>query len=107
MYRSDQPAVLTRELRARIIDLSESGCLMEVRRRLDVGTVGTLELQLGTAEVRDDFEVVHCRAVDRARSIYHVGMRFLWTTPRDVGSIRHAVARHAAELEPADTTSVM
>ena len=107
MYRSDRPAVLTRELRARIIDISESGCLIEVHRRLDVGTVGTLELQLGAAEVRDDFEVVRCQAVDRARSIYHVGVRFLWTTPRHVGSIRHAVAFHAAELEPPDTTCVM
>jgi hypothetical protein len=107
MYRSDRPAVLTRELGARIIDLSESGCLIEIHRRLDVGTVGTLQVQFGIAEFRDDFEVVRCQAVEGARSLYRAGVRFLWTTPRHVGSIRHAVALHAAELEPRDTTCVM
>ena len=107
MGRSDRPAVLTRELRARIIDISESGCLLEVHRRLKVGTVGTLQLQLEAEEFRDDFEVVRSRTVDRARSLYHAGVRFLWTTPRHVGSIRYAVALHTAELEPPDTTCVM
>ena len=55
-----------RELRARIINISESGCLIETRRRLEVGTVGTLQLQLGTGEFRDDFEVVRCQAVEGA-----------------------------------------
>ena len=104
---SDRPAVLMRERRARIIDISESGCLIEIRRRLDVGTVGTLQLQLGTAEFRDHFEVVRCEAVEGARSLYHLGVRFLWTTPRHVGSIRHAVALHAADLDPSETTGVM
>ena len=36
------PAVLTRELHARVIDVSESGCLVETRRRLEVGTIGRL-----------------------------------------------------------------
>ena len=107
MWTSDRPATLMRELRARIIDISESGCLMETRRRLEVGTVGLLQLQLGTGEFRDDFEVVRCQAVERERSLYHVGMRFLWTTPRHTGSIRHAVALRAAELEPPDTIRVM
>ena len=107
MWMSDRPAVLMRELRARIIDISESGCLIEIRRRLDVGTVGTLQLQLGAGEFRDDFEVVRCQAVEGARSLYHLGMRFLWTTPRHAGSIRYAIARHGADLDPSETTSVM
>ena len=82
MSMSDRPAVLMRELRARIIDISESGCLIETRRRLEVGAVGTLQLQLGTGEFRDDFEVVRCQAVEGERSLYHVAVRFLWTTPR-------------------------
>jgi hypothetical protein len=107
IHRSDRPAVLTRELRARIVEVSESGCLLEIHRRLEVGTVGTLQLQLGGEDCRDDFEVVRCRAVERARSLYHAWVRFLWTTPRQVGSIRHAIALHAAELEPLETTCVM
>ena len=107
MSISDRPAVLTRERRARIIDISESGCLIEIHRRLDVGTVGTLELQLGAGTFRDDFEVVRCQVVAGARSPYHAGVRFLWTTPRHVGSIRYAVAFHSAALDSSETTCVM
>jgi hypothetical protein len=96
MWTSVPPAVM-RELRARILDISESGCLIEIRRRLDVGTAGTLELQFGTSAFRDDFEVVRCQAVDHDRPLYHVALRFLWTTPRHAGSLRHALALHAEE----------
>ena len=85
MSMSERSAVLMRELRARIIDISEAGCLIEIRRRMEVGTVGALQLQLGAGEFRDDFEVVRCQAVEGARSLYHVGLRFLWTTPRHAG----------------------
>ena len=107
MWMADRSAVLMREFRARIINISESGCLIETGRRLEVGVVGTLQVQLGTWEFRDDFEVVRCQAVELARSLYHVSVRFLWTTPRHAESIRYAIARHRAELETADTTSVM
>ncbi len=107
MTRSECSAVLVRELRARIIDISESGCLIEIRRRQEVGTVGALQMQLGAGEFRDDFEVVRCQAVEWSRSLYHVSLRFLGTTPRHAGSIRHAVASYAAELDLADTIYVM
>ena len=82
---------------ARVIDTSESGCLIEIRRRLDVGTVGTRQLQLGAAEFRVHFEVVRCQAVERAGSLYHMGVRFLWTTPRHVGSISQRPESIAAD----------
>jgi c-di-GMP-binding flagellar brake protein YcgR len=107
MRIADHPAVLMRELRARIVNISETGCLIETRRRLDVGTVGTMRLRLGAEEYGDDLEIVRCEAVGSALSLYHVGVRFLWTTPRHAGSIRHAVARHAAELDWSDTAFVM
>jgi hypothetical protein len=99
----ERRVVLLRELRARIVNISESGCLLETSRQLDVGSVGTLTLQLGIGEFRDDFEVVRCEDVDPAWPLYHVGVRFLWTTPRHAASIRHGVAAHAAALEPPDT----
>ena len=102
MWMSDRPAVLMREIRARIIDISESGCLMETRRRLEVGTVGTMRLRIGSEEYGDDLEVLRCQAVENAQSLYHVAVHFLWTTARHAGSIRHAVAHHAAELAPSD-----
>jgi hypothetical protein len=107
MLRSDRPAVVMRELRARIVEISETGCLMEIHRRLDVGTVGTLQLQLGTEEFRDDFEVMRCQVIERAGALYHATVRFLWTTPRHAGSIRHAVGRYATELGPSETDWVM
>ena len=107
MCTSDQRALLVRELRARILDISESGCCIEIRRRLEVGTVGTMRLQIGTGEYADDLEVVRCRPVEGAPSLYHVGVRFLWTTPRRAGSIRQAMALHVAELDSPDANCVM
>ena len=107
MSTSDQPTTLTRELRARIIDISESGCLVEVHKRLEIGMVGTLHLRLGAGEFRDDFEVVRCQDLEEERFRYHVALRFLWTTPRHTGSIRYAVGLHVSELEPPDTICVM
>ena len=103
----DSPGVLTRELYVRVVEVGASGCLLESRRRLAAGTVGRLKLKLGSAEYADDVEVVRCQAVESASSVYHIGVRFLWTSPRHPGSIRHAVARHAAELETSDTARVM
>jgi PilZ domain len=89
---------LTRELSVRVINISGSGCLIETQRKLEVGTEGELRLKLGVEDCSDDIEVVRCETVEGARSIYHVGMRFLLTTPRHPGSIRYVVSRHAAGL---------
>jgi hypothetical protein len=95
---SDCEGALTRELSVRVINISGSGCLVESQRKLEVGTLGKLRLQLGIEECDDDIEVVRCETVQGSRSIYHVAMRFLLTTPRHPESIRDAVSRHAAGL---------
>jgi len=51
--------------------------------------------------------VLRCDAIEGAPSLYHVGVRFLWTTPREVGSIRHAVTRYADDQETARPIWVM
>ena len=104
MRTAEKPSMLMRELLARIINISESGCLLESRRRLAVGTVGALRARFGGDEYRDHFEVVRCNATD---DVYHVAVRFLWTTPRHARSIRQAVARHVAEIDISGTTAVM
>ena len=96
------PATLTRELSVRVVNVSASGCLFESRRRMEVGTIATLDLTLGTAECRDDVEVVRCDAVKGVPGLYHIGVRLLWTTPRRAGSIRHAIAAQLAALDQAD-----
>jgi hypothetical protein len=91
MTMSNRPAVLMRDYVMRVLDISGFGCLIESQRRLEVGTVGNLRLRFGTHEYHDDVEVLRCDLVEGARTVYHVGVRFLWTTPRREGSIRHAV----------------
>ena len=104
---SEFPAVLNRELHARVIDVSASGCLVETRRRLEVGTFGRLRVSLSGEECEDDVEVMRCDAIEGPVASYHVGVRLLWTTPRRPGSIRHAVAGHLEELGTSGTTRVM
>ena len=102
------PAVLTRELRVRVINVSASGCLVESYHRLDVGSVATLRVMLGGEEYGDDVQILRCQAIQGAGSVYHLGAQFLWTTPPHERSIRHAVARHLARLAAvSNTTRVM
>jgi hypothetical protein len=107
MTRCDHAAVLMRDLVMRVLEISASGCLIECRRRLEVGTVGRLQLTLGAEESADDVEVVRCEPVEGARSTFHISVRFLWTSPRDVGSIRHAVTRYGEDEDTARQIWVM
>ena len=104
---SEFPAILNRELHARVIDVSASGCLVETRRRLEVGTIGRLRVRLGSEECEDDVEVMRCDTVAGPVASYHVGVRLLWTTPRCPGSIRHAIASQLEALDTSGTTRVM
>ena len=94
----DQP-VLTQELSVRVVNLSAGGCLVESRQWIEVGTIATLQLQLGTEACEDDVEVVRCEMIRREPALYRLGVRLLRTRPRQPGSIRHAVARHVAETD--------
>lgn len=94
----ESAAVLTREIRVLVIDVSRSGCLVESPRRLEVGTVGQLRCQFGTEEYTDDFQVVRCQEIKGAGAVFHVGLHFLWTTTYHAGSIRHGVRRLVAML---------
>lgn len=98
IHASGSPAVLMREHLMRILDISRSGCLIESRSRMEVGTVGRLRLRLGPEECSDDVEVVRCDAIGLGQARYHIGVRFLWTTPRQVGTIREAVTRHVEDV---------
>ena len=106
-HESGAPAVLMREHLMRIVDVSRSGCLIESRQRVEVGTVGRLRLRLGDQECSDDIEVVRCDAVGLAQGTYHIGVRFLWTTPRNVGTIREAVTRHVEDVNTARSAWLM
>lgn len=99
------PAVLMREHLTQVVDISRSGCLIESRHPMQVGTVGRLRLRFGGEECHDDVEVVRCDAV--GGSVYQVGLRFLWTTPPLAGTIRDAVTRHVQDVNTSRTVWVM
>jgi PilZ domain len=99
----DDSGILTREFRARVLNVSRSGCLIECYQSLEVGTFGSLRLQIGTEEYLDDVEVVRCQHIQGAGSVFHVGVRFLRTAARHAPSIRHAVARYGNEFSRAGT----
>ena len=104
MNLNDDLAVLTRELRARVINVSRSGCLIESHQRLAVGTIGSLRLQIGSQEYLDEVEVMRCQPI-QGSSVCHVGVRFLKSTARHERSIRHAVTLYGADLAGVPTTT--
>ena len=107
VYLSYDSGVLTRQLRARALDVSRSGCLIECDQRLEVGTIGSLRLQIGSQEYLDDVEVMRCQPM-QGSSKCHVGVRFLKSTARHKRSIRYAIALYGDGLAGVPmTTSVM
>jgi PilZ domain len=99
MSEFDVQPVLTQELSVRVVNLSAGGCLVESRQWIEVGTIARLQLQVGTEVCEDDVEVVRCETIGRDPALYRLGVRLLRTRPRQPGSIRHAVARHAGDLD--------
>ena len=104
MNLNEDLAVLTRELRARVINVSRSGCLIESHQTLAVGTIGSLRLKIGSQEYLDDVEVMRCQPI-QGSSVCHVGVRFLKSTSRHERSIRHAVTLYGAEFAGIPTTT--
>lgn len=88
----DAVAVLTRELRVRLRDISLSGCLLESTQRIEAGTCGVLRMTVGGAEFRDDVRVVRVQRVDGAGARWNIGLEFLWTSQPGERSLRRAAA---------------
>jgi hypothetical protein len=86
-------AVLTRELRIRMVNCSLSGCLFEANASLPVGTVAALTLRIGDDEFKDEVRVARCDAIAGAGSRYHIGAQFLWAALPGQQSLRLAIQR--------------
>jgi PilZ domain-containing protein len=84
-------AALARDIQARILNYSPSGCLLETNVRLDVGTIGRVRFVIDGRELADDVQVMRCQAIEGAGSLYQVGARFLWTIAPGKGTVRHAL----------------
>lgn len=89
-------AVLTRELRIRIVNCSLSGCLLEANASLPVGTVAALTLRIGGHEFKDDVRVVRCQPIAGAGSLHHIGAELLWTAVPGRQSLRMAMQQRLA-----------
>jgi hypothetical protein len=85
--------LLTREFRARLLNFSPSGCLVETHSRVDVGTIGSLQFVIDGKEFADDVQVVRCQQIEGAGSVYQIGARFLWTAAASKGTLRRALER--------------
>jgi hypothetical protein len=81
-------AVLTRDVRIRLVNCSLSGCLLEANAALPVGTVAALTLRIGGLEFKDDVRVVRCQPIAGAGSLHHIGAELLWTTVPGQQSLR-------------------
>jgi hypothetical protein len=88
----DVVAVLGRDVRVRLIDISNSGCLIQSETRLAEGTTGTLRLSCGGVEYVDDVRIMRCQAPIGGDSWFRLGAQFLWTTNPGERSLRRVVA---------------
>jgi hypothetical protein len=92
----DGVGVLARDVGVRLLNCSASGCLLESRSRLEVGTVGSLRLTLGDRELADQIVVVRCKQIEGAGGRFHVGARFLGLVPPTGATVRRVLG-HSSE----------
>lgn len=85
---AEELAVLTRELRVRLLNCSASGCLVETNVRLDVSTVASLSLQWDGRQFSDDVLVAWCKGIAGGGARYHIGLRFIWTAAATPDTLR-------------------
>jgi hypothetical protein len=88
----DVVAVLERDVSVRLLDVSNSGCLLQSEARLVEGTIGTLRLSYDGVEYLDDVRVMRCQAPANGDNWFRIGAQFLWTSHPEQGSLRRLVA---------------
>jgi hypothetical protein len=96
MPTTERMGILARDFRARILNYSATGCLLETNSRLEIGTVGTLRLVVDGREVLGDVQVVRCQPIEGAGSLFQVGAKFLWTAAHGPASL--PLALHASAV---------
>ena len=88
----DVVAVLGRDVSVRLVDISNSGCLIQSETRLAEGTTGTLRLTFDGVDYVDDVRIVRCQAPTVGDSWFRLGAQFLWTTHPSERSLRRVIA---------------
>lgn len=98
----DLVAVLGRDVTVRLLNVSNSGCLLQSELRLAEGTVGTLRLTFEGADYADDVRIMRCQAPAAGDNFFKLGVQFLWTSHPGERSLRRLVAG----LQPGSRGSV-
>ena len=91
LQANDVVAVLGRDVRVRLMDVSNSGCLIHSETRLAEGTTGTLRVTFDGAEYMDDVRIMRCRPSNAADQWFELGAEFLWTSHPGAGSLRRVI----------------
>ena len=78
-HHGDAFGMLVWTLPVRLVDVSRSGCLVEVARHLETGTNGHLQLEMDGLLHLDDVRVCRCQTREGASRVYHVGVELLRT----------------------------
>jgi hypothetical protein len=89
---SEVIGLLARNVPTRLLDISRTGCLLESRKRIDIGTVGELHLVVQQTTYVDDVRVTRCVLMEGSSAIYLVGVEFVPTHRKGERSIRRAIA---------------
>jgi hypothetical protein len=89
--------VLARDIAVRLLNCSPSGCLLETNVPMEVGTIGSLRLEINGQELVDHILVVRCHQIQGAGSIHHVGAKFLLTETPARQTVRHAIGQATAQ----------
>jgi len=90
---NDVVAVLGREVQVRLVDISNSGCLLESTSRLEKGTTGTLRVLFEQEDYADDVRIMRCRECEGSSRLYELGAEFLWTSAPRERSLRRVIAK--------------
>jgi hypothetical protein len=76
----------------RAIEVSRTGCLLESRRRIEVGTTGELRLKIERRTYSEVVTVMRCQRLEGAAASYRLGVEFLRTRRPSSSSLRFAVS---------------
>ncbi len=73
----DFVGVLDTNLSVAVEDISRSGCLLETRSTIPVGTVGRLSVDIDGTVYSDNVRVTRCVAIPGGGERHYVGVAFL------------------------------
>ena len=93
----DEIGAVTTEFNVRVLNCGPTGCLVESRRPLPVGSVATLRLTFSGGDFEDVVQVVRCQDITGA-GVYHVGAEFLTTSPPSLDSLRYLIRRESGQI---------